>query len=81
MEMLDNKSVVYSDRPVFPMGGELVGFKDALPFLSYGDRFCRYRKNLHRAIGNHTAVEEYKEIEEAETRRLLKRVLVKPDQL
>jgi hypothetical protein len=49
MEMLDNKSAVYSDRPVFPMGGELFGFKDALPFLPYGDRFRRYRKILHRA--------------------------------
>ncbi|KAG2738465.1 cytochrome P450 [Suillus brevipes Sb2] len=81
MEMLDNKSAVYSDRPVFPMGGELVGFKDALPFLSYGDRFLRYRKILHRAIGNRAAVGEYLQIEEAETRRFLKRVLAKPDQL
>lgn len=81
MEMLDKKSAVYSDRPVFPMGGELVGFKDALPFLSYGDRFRRYRKNLHRAIGNRAAVDEYKQIEESETRRFLKRVLAKPDQL
>ncbi|KAG1813931.1 cytochrome P450 [Suillus subaureus] len=81
MEMLDSKSAIYSDRPVFPMGGELVGFKDALPFLPYGDRFRRYRKNLHRAIGSRAAVDEYRQIGEIETRRFLRRVLAKPNQL
>ncbi|KAG1747595.1 cytochrome P450 [Suillus lakei] len=81
MEMLDSKSAIYSDRPVFPMGGELVGFKDALPFLPYGDRFRRYRKNLHHVIGSRAAVDEYNQIEEVETHRFLKRVLAKPDQL
>ncbi|KAG1763829.1 cytochrome P450 [Suillus occidentalis] len=82
MEMLDNESAIYSDCPVFPMGGKLVVFKDALPFLSYGDHFCWYHKNLHCAIGNCAAeVDEYKQIEEAETCRFLKCVLVKPDQL
>ncbi|KAG1733140.1 cytochrome P450 [Suillus lakei] len=81
MEMLDSKSAVYSDRLVFPMGGELVGFKDALPFFPYGDRFRRYRKHLHRVIGSRAAVDEYNQIEEVETHRFLKHVLAKPDQL
>ncbi|KAG1745676.1 cytochrome P450 [Suillus lakei] len=81
MEMLDNKSALYSDRPVLPMGGELVGMKDSLPFLPYGDRFRRHRKNFHRVIGSRAAVDAYNEIEEVETRRFLKRVLAKPDEL
>ncbi|KAG2067385.1 cytochrome P450 [Suillus decipiens] len=81
MEMLDNKSAVYSDRPVFPMSGELVGFKDSLPFLRYGDRFRRYRKIIHHAMGSRAAVDEYKQIEEVETHRFLKRVLAEPNQL
>lgn len=81
MEMMDNKSIVYSDRPVLPMSGELVGWKDSLPFLPYGDRFRQQRKNLHRVIGSRTAVGVYNEIEEAETRQFLKRVLAKPDRL
>jgi cytochrome P450 len=81
MEMMDSKSTLYSDRPVLPMAGELVGWKDSLPFLPYGDRFRRQRKNFHRVIGSRTAVNVYNEIEEVETHRFLKRVLAKPDQL
>ncbi|KAG1894332.1 cytochrome P450 [Suillus fuscotomentosus] len=39
------------------------------------------RKNLHRVIGSRAAVNVYNEIEEVETRRFLKCVLVKPDRL
>ncbi|KAG0699878.1 cytochrome P450 [Suillus ampliporus] len=81
MDMLDKKSSVYSDRPVFPMGGELVGLKHALGLLPYGDHFRRYRKHLHRAIGSRAALHIYNQIEEVETHRFLKRVLAKPDQL
>ncbi|KAG1851316.1 cytochrome P450 [Suillus subalutaceus] len=81
MEMMDRKSVLYSDRPVLPMIGELVGWKDSLPFLSYGDRLRQQRKNIQRVIGSRAAVDVYNEIEEVETLRFLKRVLAKPDRL
>ncbi|KAG2135247.1 cytochrome P450 [Suillus clintonianus] len=81
MEMLDKKSTLYSDRPVLPMAGELVGWKDSLPFLPYGDRWRRYRKNFHRVIGSRVAADVYNQIEEVETHRFMKRVLAKPDQL
>lgn len=81
MELLDKKSPVYSDRPVRPMGGELVGWKHSLGLLSYGDRFRCYRKNVHRIIGNRTAISVYNTIEEIETYRFLKRVFAKPEQL
>ncbi|KAG1855195.1 cytochrome P450 [Suillus subalutaceus] len=81
LEMMDSKSTLYSDRPVVPMAGELVGWKDALAFLPPGDRFRRQRKNLHRVIGSRAAVDVYSEIEEVETRRFLKRVLANPEKL
>ncbi|KAG2033233.1 cytochrome P450 [Suillus americanus] len=81
MEMMDSKSTLYSDRPVLHMAGELVGWKESLPFLPYGDRFRQYRRNFHRVIGSRAAVDVYSEIEEVETHRFLKRVLAKPDQL
>ncbi|KAG2366934.1 cytochrome P450 [Suillus spraguei] len=81
MELLDKKSSVYSDRPVRPMGGELVGWKHSLGLLSYGDRFRCYRKNVHRIIGNRTAISVYNTIQEIETYRFLKRVFAKPEQL
>ncbi|KAG1817246.1 cytochrome P450 [Suillus subaureus] len=81
MDMLDKKSTLYSDRPIFPVGGELVGWKHSMGLLPDGDRFRRYRRNLHRVIGTRAAVGTYNQIEEVETRRFLKRVLTKPGQL
>ncbi|KAG2117033.1 cytochrome P450 [Suillus discolor] len=81
METMDSKSIVYSDRPVLPILGELVGWKNALPFMAYGDRFRLQRRNFHQVIGTRAAVEVYNMSEEVEIRRFLKRVLAKPDQL
>ncbi|KAF8558813.1 cytochrome P450 [Imleria badia] len=81
MEMLDKKSSSYSDRPVFPMGGELVGWKNTFVLLPYGDRFREYRKNFARMIGSRAAMESYHPIEESETHRFLQRVLAKPAEL
>ncbi|KAG2133523.1 cytochrome P450 [Suillus bovinus] len=81
IELLDTKSSIYSDRPVLTMGGKLVGWKYALGFLSYGDRFRYYRKTIHRIIGSRAAMSVYEPIEEIETRRFLKRVFAKPEQL
>lgn len=81
VEMLEKKSSVYSDRPVLPMGGELVGWKNTLVLLPYGDRLREYRRNFHHVIGSRAAMDIYQPIEEIETHRFLKRVLAKPDQL
>lgn len=81
VEMLDKKSSIYSDRPFVPMSGELMGYGQTLPYLRYGERFRLFRKNFHRIFGSRAALIVYHPIEEAETRRFLKRVLAKPDQL
>ncbi|KAG2153775.1 cytochrome P450 [Suillus bovinus] len=81
IELLDKKSSIYSDRPFLTMSCELVGWKHALGFLSYGDRFRNYRKNIHRIMGSHAAIDVYQPIEEIEVRRFLKRVVAQPEQL
>ncbi|KIJ20113.1 hypothetical protein PAXINDRAFT_166256 [Paxillus involutus ATCC 200175] len=81
VELLDKKSSSYSDRPVFPMGGELVGWKNTLVLLPYGDRFREYRKNFARVIGSRAAMNTYHPVEEMETHRFLQRVLAKPAEL
>lgn len=81
VEMLEKKSASYSDRPVLPMGGELVGWKNTLVLLPYGDRFREYRKNFARVIGSRAAMDTYHPIELAETHRFLQRVLAKPAEL
>ncbi|KAG2356989.1 cytochrome P450 [Suillus spraguei] len=81
MDMLDNKSAIYSDRPILPVGGELIGWKNVMTLLPYGNQLRRHRKNFHHVIGTRAAVGLYSQVEEVETRRFLKRVFAKPDQL
>ncbi|KAG1852855.1 cytochrome P450 [Suillus subalutaceus] len=80
-EMLERKSSVYSDRPVFHMGGELVGWKHSLPLLPYGNRFLWYRKTFHHSIGDRVTLDKYHPIIQMETHRFLRQVLAKPDEL
>lgn len=43
VDMLEKRSVTYSDRPRLTMGGELVGWKNTLALTPYGPRFREYR--------------------------------------
>ena len=81
MDMMVTKSAIYSDRPVMQMGGELVGWKDTLVLVPYGDRFRNYRKFFHQVIGNNTSMSLFYPVEELETHRFLKLVLANPDDL
>jgi hypothetical protein len=79
--MLDKKSAIYSDRPVMQMGGELVGWKNTLVMIPYGERFRNYRKFFHQTIGSHSSMSLFYPVEELETSRFLKALLKNPDDL
>lgn len=81
IDILEKKSAIYSDRPTLHMGGELVGWKNTLVLLQYGDRFRRYRRLFHKLIGSQAAMKAFLPIEELEARRFLRRVLMKPEDL
>jgi hypothetical protein len=81
VELLERKSSIYSDRPVMQMAGELIGWKNSLPLLPYGERFRKYRKHLHQLIGNVPSASLFYPVEELETHRFLKRVAETPDDL
>jgi hypothetical protein len=81
VEMLDKKSAIYSDRPVLQMAGELVGWKNSLALLPYGERFRNYRKYFHQLMGNVPSASLFYPVEEVEIHRLLKRILENPDDL
>ncbi|KAG1840821.1 cytochrome P450 [Suillus subalutaceus] len=65
VEMLDKKSSIYSDRPVVPMSGELMGYKQTLPYLRY-------------VALPWLSITPWRRFE---TRRFLERTLAKPDSL
>jgi hypothetical protein len=81
IEMLEKKNSIYSDRPILQMGGELIGWKNTLVLLPYGDRFRRSRRLFHQTIGNTSMIKQFLPLEEFETRRFLRRVLAKPEDL
>lgn len=81
IEMLGKKSSIYSDRPTLWMGGELVGWKNSLALLRYNERFRRFRRLFHGLMGSHASMKQFLPVEELETRRFLRRVLAKPEDL
>ncbi|PPQ73581.1 hypothetical protein CVT26_010565 [Gymnopilus dilepis] len=81
VEMLDKRSAIYSERPVMQMGGELVGWKNTLVLLPYGDRFRNFRKLFHNTIGSQAAATRFHPVQEVESKHFLKRLLDAPDEL
>ncbi|KAK7438570.1 hypothetical protein VKT23_017905 [Stygiomarasmius scandens] len=78
-DMLDKHSAIYSDRPSIPMGGELVGWKNTLVLVPYGERHRNYRRLAHQLFGNGATMKAFHPVEEVETHRFLKRLLASPD--
>jgi len=81
MEELDKKGAIYSDRPVLPMGGQLVGYDQTIVLLPYGSRWRTYRKYFARVVGPGKAVQSLHPLIDEEAKRFLKRVAVTPDDL
>ncbi|KAK0185241.1 cytochrome P450 [Armillaria mellea] len=78
VSMLDKKSSIYSDRPVFGMVGELVGWKNSTIFMSYGTRFRNDRRLAHQLFGNSVNIKQFLPMLETETRRSLKGIFSEP---
>ncbi|EGN98959.1 hypothetical protein SERLA73DRAFT_181707 [Serpula lacrymans var. lacrymans S7.3] len=74
-ELLDKRSVSYSDRPPMVMAGELSGWNKALLMTKYGERFRQIRKYFHQAIGARTSIRAFVPIVEHETLRFAQKVL------
>ncbi|KAG1850378.1 cytochrome P450 [Suillus subalutaceus] len=81
MDMLDNKSTIYSDRPILPVGGELIGWKNVTALLPYGDRLRRHRKNFHNVIGTRAAMGIYNQSRRSRLADSSSVCSKKPDQL
>ncbi|KII86264.1 hypothetical protein PLICRDRAFT_55999 [Plicaturopsis crispa FD-325 SS-3] len=79
IDLMDKKSSIYSDRPVFPMAGELVGWTDMLVLSPYGEKTRLHRKLMHKVIGTPNSVQRLVPLAEAETVRFINRVISKPE--
>ncbi|WQF86947.1 Putative cytochrome P450 [Colletotrichum destructivum] len=80
-ELLDGRSAKYSSRPTQVMTGEMVGYKDLLGGLSYGEQFRSQRKDVSRVLGTKAAAAKYNTLQEAEVGHFLLHLLDDPDNL
>jgi cytochrome P450 len=77
-EML-GKKVIYSDRPVFPMIGELCGFKNIVAFMHYNDSLLTAKKYYKVVSGSNQAVHSFASDIEFASHHLLGRLLDTPE--
>lgn len=77
-DLLDVRGANFSDRPVIPMGGELMGFKNALSMSQHGDRVRKERKLFHQLFGTQSSIKQFVPIISSEICKLLQNVLRKP---
>lgn len=78
-DLLEKRSSVYSDRPVFTFVGDIVGWSNCIALLQYGHRFREFRKYMSRLIGSKAAMERFDPLMEHETAKFLARVMADPD--
>ncbi|KIY44914.1 cytochrome P450 [Fistulina hepatica ATCC 64428] len=80
-DLLDKRSVIYSDRPSTVMA-QLCGLWGGLPILmNYGNAYRHRRRLIHQALGTSAAVQKYGTQVAAESRRMMKHLLTSPDNL
>ncbi|GJJ06884.1 hypothetical protein Clacol_001080 [Clathrus columnatus] len=77
-ELLEKRSLIYSDRPHFIMLGDLVGFDWIPTLMCYGERFRRHRQVLYQSL-NSFCLDRYKLIQTKHARILLSRMLAEPE--
>ncbi|KAJ7133337.1 cytochrome P450 [Mycena epipterygia] len=77
-DLLDTRGANFSDRPVIPMGGELMGFKNVLAMSQHGDRVRKERKLFHQLFGTQSTIKQFVPILSSEICKLLQNVLRKP---
>lgn len=81
IDLLDKKSVTYSDRPVVMMCGEIIGWNKSLALTQYGPRFREFRKYMSKLFGTRASVEKFAPLQEKEIGKFVARILADPGSL
>ncbi|TFK32282.1 putative monooxygenase [Crucibulum laeve] len=79
-ELLDKRSLTYSDRPHFVMVGDLAGFSELLVFQSYGEEWRKQRKLIAQEFTQASAPRYYS-LQESQARILAWNILRDPSSL
>ncbi|KAJ7776522.1 cytochrome P450 [Mycena maculata] len=76
--LLEQRSSIYSDRPEFPMVGDLMGWKYALLFMKYGEEWRTHRRLFNQEFNTQSSL-NFRPAERAASHGLLRRLLRDPD--
>ena len=79
-DLLDKRSAIYSERPVFHFAGGILGLDRGTVLLQHNEIHKRSRKFLRQTMGP-GAVKRYWGLQQYETARFLQRSIDKPDAL
>ncbi|ELU40025.1 cytochrome P450 [Rhizoctonia solani AG-1 IA] len=79
-DLLDKRSVNYSERPTFQMAGEIMGWSKSVVLSQYGDRLKRYRKLLQSVLGRSSAP-RFRPLQQEEAMRFALRMMKTPEDL
>jgi len=80
-DLLDKNSAKYSDRPQITIVSEMTGWDSSLVPIRYGDRFRRYRKWMHEALGTKAALKAYLPLQHREAYTFVQGLIERPEAL
>lgn len=81
IDLLDKKSAIYSDRPRFPVAGEIMGWERMLGLIPYGPLWREGRRLFSQTLGTRKSLGKLTAQLEREGQRLLIDLLQEPEGL
>lgn len=80
-DLMEKKAIKTSARPRSEFASGLCGLGEFVTMQQYDDKFRLYRKLIHQELGTKAAASRFNDLQEVEVRRLLLRILDKPEDL
>ena len=80
LDLLDKRSAIYSERPIFHFAGTILGFDRGTALVQHNEIHKRSRRYLTQTMGP-GAVKRYWGLQQYETARFLQRSINEPDTL
>ena len=78
IDMLEKKSLLYSDRPSLVVGVQLVGWDEGLALMQFSELWSEHRRLLGQFMGTKVKVEAFDFVVQAQTNVFLKSLLAEP---
>jgi hypothetical protein len=81
LELLRDRAIVNSGRPIMTFGGEMIGWKNGLVMLQPNEMFKAYRKNIATVASSTATLSVFDRVQEEEAVHFLANLLGSPNDL